>query len=359
MKHSIRNQALKTFKPDAQEAANRWAAYWKGEMIDRPVLIARLAKPGYEFRPGSSYRDRVFGDMEMTLKDHLYNCQGMMYLGEAMPDFWISFGTHEIAAYCGGEIIWPESSTDTNWSRPFVDDWEKWLPLKLDDHNPLWQRLLEYYKKCNEILNGKVIPHSIDFHTNMDLLLSIRGDSQLCMDVIDCPEMIDRAMEDARQIFKYIWDKAREAGKMDEYGYWSDAFSEKSCTTLACDFSALIGPDMFRRWVLPTLEFEASLVDNVRFHWDGPAALRHFKDLMGIGKIHTISYVPNPFESHMQYIELYKRIQACGKAIEFTGTVDEVKAAHKELDPAKVIYRVNVDSQDEFESLEKWFKRNI
>lgn len=67
----------------------------------------------------------------------------------------------------------------------------------------------------------------------------MRGDSELCLDVVDCPELINRAMEDARKIFKYTWEKTKEAGRMDEFGYWHGAYSEKSCTTLACDFSAL------------------------------------------------------------------------------------------------------------------------
>jgi len=123
MEQILKNKALKTFKPDAEEAAKRWECFWNGEMNDRPIMLARLLKTGYQFKPWANYQERVFGDMETTLRNNLHNCAGIQYLGESMPDFWISFGTHEIAAYCGGQIIWPENGMDTNWSEPFIDAW--------------------------------------------------------------------------------------------------------------------------------------------------------------------------------------------------------------------------------------------
>ena len=45
-----------------------------------------------------------------------------------------------------------------------------------------------------EAFRGKMVVAHLDLHSNMDLLLAMRGGQKLCMDLIDCPETIDRAM---------------------------------------------------------------------------------------------------------------------------------------------------------------------
>lgn len=349
--------SLTHFKPDAKEAAERWAAYWQQEITDRPVLRATYNKPGFDFRPESTYHDRIFGDMDKILEDALYNAGGQVYLGEQMPSFWISFGTHEMADYMGAEIVWSDEASNTCWAKPFVEDWASQPPLRIDPENKHWKRMLKFYERAAEVFQGSIIPFTLDMHTNMDLLLSVRGDAELCYDTVDCPELIDRFMDDAREVFRYVWEETQKAGQMKRFGYWFDAYSPEPTTSLACDFSALVGPEMFKRWIMPTLEYEASFVDHVKFHWDGPAALRHFDDLMSIKKIHTISYVPNITVSHIEYLEMYQKIQALGKSVEFTGTPEEILLANRVLDPAKTLYTVKGQITPEaFEELSNQLK---
>jgi len=40
--------------------------------------------------------------------------------------------------------------------------------------------------------------------------------------------------------------------------------------------------------------------------------------------------------------------------VEFNGTPEEIRVAHRELDPAKTIYRASVSSLEEFRGLERW-----
>ncbi len=351
---------IANIKPDFSEAAARMDAYWHGEMLNRPVLIASTPKPGYAFQEGSSYHDRaVSGDLDIILYNALHNARGLDYLGESMPACWMSFGTHEIASFFGAEIVWTEGSGDTTWAKPMVQDWNDFLPLHFDEENPNWQRMLRFYRRSAEIFQGEVLPFPIDFHSNMDLLLSLRGDEQLCYDVYDCPELIDRAMEGARETFRRLWEGVTKAGKMDEYGYWFDAYGRESTCVLACDYICMISKEMLHRWFVPTIEYEASFIDHVIFHWDGPGALRHFDDIMNIQKIHTVAFVPNPFEKHSQYLDLYRNVQAHGKGVVFGGTPDEIRSVFHELDPARTIYKPSVQSAEEFFRLEQWMREQV
>lgn len=362
MTGQLKNNLLKTFKPDIEDVARRWQAYWNGDIIDRPIVRAYCKKEGFPARPETaSYHERVYGDIIKILEDELSHASKIYYGGDSVPFYQLSFGPDEIAVFCGGNLQWNKDSGDTNWSEPFIDEWEKQLPLKLKEDSPLWKRMLNFYERAADTFNGRIICTPPDFHTNMDLLLAVRGGERLCIDLIDNPEAIDRAMEDCRQIFKSIWQQTKQAGRMDEFGYFDfvSYSPEKSICRLSCDFSYMIGPDMFKRWVLPTIEFEASLVDYVFYHWDGPGALIHEKDIVSVDKIHTIGYTPNVYESCTQFTDLFKRLQKAGKAIEVVGTVEEIKFMHKELNPAKTMYYVMGEpSQEEVEKLLQWLIKN-
>ena len=334
-------------------------AYWHHDMLDRPVLQSTITKPGFEWKSGSSYYDRCLGDLDRILENQLYNAGGLVYLGESMPAAWMSMGTHEIASYFGAEIVWADGGGDTCWAKPLVEDWREHLPLVFSQRNKMWQRMLDFYKKSYKVFRGQVIPFSVDYHSNMDLLLSLRGDENLCRDLYDCPELIDRAMEGARETFRYIWGNTTAAAKMDQTGYWFDAFGKKSTCVLACDFICMISGEMVRRWFIPTIEYEASFIDNVIFHWDGPGALRHFDDIMGIEKIHTIAFVPSPGQSHIDYIELYKKCQVHGKCVKVGGNVEQVKYMFGELNPAMTMFSVGVSDESEFRALEDWMRKRI
>ncbi|NQT93933.1 MAG: hypothetical protein HQ559_14325, partial [Lentisphaerae bacterium] len=224
---------------------------------------------------------------------------------------------------------------------------------------PLWLRMLELYRRTADRATGKMVLSSLDLHTNMDLLSAVRGPQRLCTDLLDCPDQIDRRMDEARAMFRPVWDAIAEAGRMDELGYCHCVYSMAGAATLQCDFCCMIGPEMFRRWVLPALEEEARLVKHAIYHWDGPGALVHADDLIASEGLHTLSYVPgHGHGGHLDYLDLYQRVQQGGKAVEFCGSPDEVKQAHRVLRPEKTLYRTMASSRAEADELLDWLTNN-
>ena len=63
-------------------------------------------------------------------------------------------------------------------------------------------------------------------------------------------------------------------------------------------------------------------------------------------------YVPGTGQGkHIDYLELFKKVQKGGKAVQVHGSPEEIKFMHRELRPEKAFYCTNVGSQAEAEEL--------
>jgi hypothetical protein len=360
MTDTVRKPAPLEFKPNLDEVDRRFQAYFAGDLIDRPILLVHAPKPGAPRLVPITYHDRVFSDIDSIIDRALEQVRCTYYGGEAIPRFGVSLGTDEIGVFCSdGDFQWENSSGDTNWSDPFVEDWDAALPFRIHERNPRYQRLLQLYRRAAERLSGKMLIGQIDTHSNMDLLMSARGSERLCEDLLDCPEVIDRAMISARAIFPQLWQMMCTEGRMDQSGFGHDIFSMEGAACLQCDFSCMISPEMFRRWVIPALEEEAAIVKHVLYHWDGPTALRHVDDLCATKGLHTLAYVPGDGRGrHTEYLDVYEHVQKLGKAVFVWGSPDEIKLMHRRLKPNKTMYTCWTSSINEARELEQWLVDN-
>jgi 5-methyltetrahydrofolate--homocysteine methyltransferase len=345
-------------KPDLDQAARRWAAFYEGDLIDRPVVTVSAPWPNKPQPAPITYRDQQEGDIDELLDRVIAGAEASYQGGESVPSFGVNFGVDMIAVLCGSEFRWSNDSDYTYWAAPCVEDWEAALPFGLRHDHPLWQRMLRFYERAAERLAGKVLLRQPDLVTNLDLLAGLRGPERLCADLLDHPEQVDRAMECARAVFRELWTTVVRVGKLDERGCCNGLYSMDGAALLQCDFSYLISPAMFRRWALPALEEEAALVNHAYYHWDGPGALRHFDALVDSKGLFIFGYVPEPYERHSDYIELYKRVQARGKAVAVWGEPEEMKLIHRELRPEKTMYATWTKTPAEADALLEWFVRH-
>ncbi len=353
------NPAPLSFKPDLADAHRRWQAFYHGDLIDRPIVCVTAPRAGFPPAVPTTYYERVHGDMDDIVTRMLANAEATYWGGEAIPSAYLSFGPDEIGVFCGGEFGWSGDSGDTNWSKPFIADWDSQLPLRLQEDHPLWVRMQSLYRRAADRMAGKMLLHPLDLHTNLDLLSAVRGPQQLCLDLIEQPATIDRAMADARAVFPRMWRAIAEAGRMDEHGYCQTIYAMDGAAILQCDFSCMMSPAMFRRWVLPALEEEAALVKHAIYHWDGPGALVHTEDLIASRGLHTLSFVPGDGHgTHLDWLDLLRRVQAGGKAVQVWGEPGLMKALHRELRPEKTMYCTTAANQAEADDLLAWFARN-
>ena len=337
-------------KPDYEETKRRWEAFWSGDIIDRPIIRVWVPLENRKTNK-DGYYERLNANIDVYVAGIVENAPGLLYMGESLPQPGMSFGCDEVAACCGGDLYFNESSPNTCWGKPFVDDWESAMPLSLKEDNPYWLRKRTLLDKCAEAMRGKMLFRPFDLLTNLDLLMGMRGSERLCMDLIECPDVIEQVLEQAFDIFEELHERAYK-----KYGLpGPDGLDH-----LQCDFSCMISGAMFDRFALPYLEREAEVFGKrVFYHWDGPGALKHAASLIASKNIYVLGFVPGIGNGkHKDYLDIYQKAQNVGKAIWVGGTADEIKYLHKSLKPHMTVYDVWAESEDDANRLLEWFVKN-
>jgi len=348
------------YRPDLDLVKQRWDAFWRGEIIDRPCVS--ITAPKYE--SGQKKRPPYLaGDEEEflnSLKMLEQWADSTYFAGEAIPFFEITFGPDQLSAFSGAELKMAPH-VRTSWVEPFVEDW-KTAKIEIRKDNPHWKRMLKYLRTAAEFGEGKFLLSVLDMHSNLDWLAGIRGPGKLCLDLIDCPDNVEKAMDAVRAMYMPLYDAVYEAGQMNDRGTigWAPFYCQGKFACLQSDIICMIGPEQFRRFVLPALIEEAAFLDHSCFHLDGTGALIHLDGILSIKDIDVIQWVPGAGSPpQIEWLDLLKKIQDAGKGLHIHDcSPDTVKIFHKQLRPEGVLYDVKASSREEADELIIWLKNN-
>jgi hypothetical protein len=205
-----------------------------------------------------------------------------------------------------------------------------------------WTLLRELAAMAAADARGRYLVCTPDLGGSADLLLNLRGSSQLCMDVLDKPDVVRDAVDAVtgswRQAFVELHRVvlAQNAGLIHWIGMWSD----EPYVILSCDFNYMIGPKEFNDLFLPELARQAAAVGRAVFHLDGPGATRHIDALLEIPELRAVQYVPGAGqESAFPWIDMYRRIQSAGRSLVLQCPIDEVLEVVELLEPEGLLVR--------------------
>jgi hypothetical protein len=346
-------------KPDLEAATQRWLAFWEHELIDRPVCRVTAPRQGAAPVGGPPYCAGATGDMAAVAQQALAWAETVYWGGEAIPCYVPSFGPDMVAAFLGAELVIPpaEQNYGTTWVKPCIEDWDTAPAITLADDNHWWSRMREFCAVLARTFEGQLALSHLDLHSNLDTLLAMRGGERLCMDFIDQPDAIDRAMAQVRSAYRPIYDGVYEAGEMATTGTlgWVPAYHPVRTNTIQCDFAALIGPRQFRQWAAPALEEEAAYLGHCGYHLDGPECLVHVDDLCAIPHLDFIQWTTGarnkPFP---EWLDLLQHIQSRGTAVWIPCHVREIPYYHAELDPRLLWYDAYADNERQADEALAW-----
>lgn len=348
------------YKPDFDEARTRWDAFWNKQIIDRPCLSVTAPRDGAAPAPSPGHQlagwDGDYAETAARWDAHLAS----RYFGaEAIPFMMASFGPDQFGAFLGADLERASSLPNaTSWAVPIVEDWATAAPIRLDESNRWWRKMLAFLRAAGEASEGKFLVGQLDLHSNLDALASLREPQCLCMDLLDCPELVERAMRQARALFVPIYDALYKAGRMEGRGSigWLPLYSPGKFMTTQCDFAAMISPAMFNRFAMPALEEEWAYLDHSAYHLDGPQALAHLDTILAARDLDLIQWVPGAGKPPQhEWVELLQTIQAAGKSVIVQAPAEACKRLHSVLKPELTFYATSAPSQKEADALARWF----
>ena len=132
-----------------------------------------------------------------------------------------------------------------------------------------------------------------DLMENIDVLASLRGAQDILFDLLDEPEMIGERIQEVTDIYYEYYDRFYDIIKDEEGGNAYTVFQiwgPGRTVKLQCDFSAMMSPEDFRKYIQPSLRTQSENVDHVLYHLDGPAAIKHMDALMEIDGIDALQW---------------------------------------------------------------------
>lgn len=295
--------------------------WWKGE-LGRPILPCVFwgKEPGRDkpFVPLLSYENCL--DMtippEQIIDRYDYELSCCEYAGDSFPCMQMAqFGPGVTAAFLGADPVYGES---TIWFKP-----ARVLPLdelhfEFDENNVWWQRILAIYRAGMRKWRGNVVMGMTDLGGMLDLLAVFRTTENLLLDLYDEPKEVLRLLRELSEVWMRCYAEIVDI-LCGSQGYtdWGTIYYEQPSYMLQSDFSYMLGPEMFQKFVEPELRMSARRLGRAFYHLDGVGELRHLDALLAIEDIKGIQWIPGegePRERDWSYV--YRKIDGKGKKLQ-------------------------------------------
>ena len=315
--------------------------WWKGE-LGRPILPLTIsgADPGRPMPKNPLLHFTNCADFSITpdaIIDRMdYDLSTYEYYGDSFPCVKMQyFGPGVGAAFLGATL---EPADNTVWFHldkkvPIQD-----LHLTYKENNVWLNRIKDIYRAGMKRWGGSVCMPMTDIGGGLDILASFLGTEGLLFEVLDNPKEVKRLCVEITDLWLRFYSELNDIIKDQRiFSDWSSILSEKPSYMLQCDFSYMIGSDMFTEFVYDDLDKISKTLGGAFYHLDGIGEIVHLDSLLSINGIKGIQWIPGAGEPETRdWSDLYKKISAAGKKImagfSFESYLDEIIKVTKKPD---------------------------
>jgi 5-methyltetrahydrofolate--homocysteine methyltransferase len=308
---------------DWQKRIQDYTAWWKGE-LKRPLVLGYGPREGVV--PAGKLHYFLTGYSQETSPEEIVSIveddiAGKVFYGDAYPSFWPNFGPGVVSAFVGLADI--SLTSDTVWFKPKEINPLSEIHVVPSLDNPLFKRIKDITQEAVERFGSRVQVGFPDLGGNLDILVSFRTAEKLLIDLIDCPEEVERVLWESHEAW---WTYYREFDKIIKDKYpgtvpWACTWAPGRTYMLQCDFSYMISPEMFTRFVLPELRASCKKLDYSFYHLDGAGQLSHLDTLLHIPELHGIQWIPGAGNAPADtWIDLLNKIRQSGKLVQLYAT---------------------------------------
>ena len=331
------------YKTDWEGTKEKFRNYWDHKNTGRPLMCVIARRPEVEKLSDGTpveggYLDQIcqgkyyslpeelkwkdmedkYQNAERIVARYRYFCETHAFLGESFPNLNIDFGPGSLASYLGSEIGFKE---DTVWFNKCLDSWDGVPKLTFDPDNKWFKKHIQLAKDCRDLAGDDFYVDMPDLMENIDVLASLRGAQDTLFDLLDEPDKVGERIREVTDIYYEYYDCFYEIIKDEEGGNAYTVFQiwgPGKTVKLQCDFSAMMSPEDFRKYIQPSLRTQSEKADHVLYHLDGPAAIKHMDALMEIDGIDALQWTSGdagPDGTLPDWDVIYDKAIAAGKSI--------------------------------------------
>lgn len=348
------------YKEDWPKARQHLEAFWRGEDIDRPlaaVFAPRTERsvvfPELQHGPWTGGLDEVpdsdaeaierwWRDPEENLKRMLHWFENTYFGGECVPATYVNWGASAAAAFFGSR---PRFNRRSVWYEKCIDRWEDWRWDFDEKVNPWWNNIRDIIEHLNLNARGRYFVGMPEFGNAADNLSLMRGMDNLAIDCYDEPEAIEKAIDFMDswwvRLHEELYQFTAETNDSGGVLPWMSLWAPGRIDQLACDFSSVLSPAMFRALFIPDIEKMGEWTEYGMYHLDGPACIRsHLDALLEVDCIKAIEFTPgagSPPTLTREYIAQYRKILESGRRLYLLANPDEVEPLCRLL-PSKGLF---------------------
>lgn len=306
----------------SDDARRRYDAFWDRTPTDRACMY--LTAPGdAPALPEPATLEQKWADMADREARTLYAARNTRCFAEAFPCAFPNMGPGCLAATISGSYRFAESTVWFDGEPTFIPDWET-RPTPRVDRNSEMFRMIDDLTERFLRHTDEVVTSITDVGGSYDLVAALRGTEKLLYDMYDYPEEVKRFKAELFPLWADYFKEysTRLIAAQGGMSSWMPIWSEKPWYPLQCDYCAMLGPDMFREFILPDLAAQARLMPRAVYHLDGPGELPHLDMILAIPEINAIQWTSgagNPPMTDPCWFDLYRHIQAAGKGLVILG----------------------------------------
>ncbi len=322
-----------TYKDDWEEAKKHYMAYWEKDYYRRCCLAITVPreKPKKNYVSDAQYTvEQLYTDPRALYDSMIRGCERTEFLCECIPGQMLNFGTAGECQYFGCK---PNYTQGTIWFDPVLKEPDASLlhynRSRFDEHKKIVSDLVslvknDYFVAMND--NCGII----------DGLAHLRGTENLLVDMLYEPEFVLEAEKKIIDVWIETQNEYFEVIKENNFGgsshSWMQLWSPGRHAQIQCDYSVMISPQMYEKFVLPELEMTSAALDRCTYHLDGVEQLRHLDIILSVKTIDNILWTrvagqPKTSAS----IEALKKIQKAGKGLVLIPDRDEIEFLMRNL----------------------------
>ena len=321
-----------------RKISDDWDLFWQGK-LDRPMVyfgsvFEDLDNPIIEKRKISipEYPAEMSAEEIIDIED-AYLC-AQSYVGDTYPCFQLYCGPGNMSAYLGARLEVDESI----WFFPTASELAD-VPNAIDKDCHWYKRLHDVLRAAKDKWTSTSVQvMTSDLGQNFDVLAELRGSAEVCMDMMDDPELVKEKLCVIFDGWKSCYQEEHDViSSFTDYSAGPlGPLSKTKTARIQSDFSIMISNEMYDEFVFPSVLETCEFLGDPYYHLDGVPQLQYLDQLLKIDKLRGIEFVSGAGEAPpKEWTHIYKKILDAGKQHLIYISVEDALALKKEMGTLK------------------------